>query len=391
MTKFYIADSHIEVITGKQEGIYLWIATNYALGRFDHTHDKVNVSEHKRRPTVGTIEIGGASLQIAYEVAWDQFVPLDYSATINLGCDIHETIHEYKIYVVTHLGYGTDAARRRYIEGIYSRNEEKLKNKEKVVDACLPPGMVDDVTIHNGTYKLTGSGEFSRCKTLLRLILNESSPCHRPPCSLNGVFQPVIDFNKAEFYGFAEFWYSSNDVLRMGEKYRHSFIEAASKDFCKRSWSLHRHHYKMGLYPHADAFRFKYQCFKSAWMTTALHKGLRFPDGYKNLTAVQTINGKEVQWAMGALLYRTRFFPMRDMKADDTLTTKAQQHVLRLVFHKGFYPITVFLTIVVAFLMILYYRRIKRYSKTVNIYRDVDDIEQVPPDEMYVYDLRVDM
>ena len=81
------------------------------------TLNQVNISEHKRRATVGTIEIGGASLQIAYEVPWDTYVPQDYSATINLGCDIHETIHEYKVYVVTHLGYGTDAARRRYIEG----------------------------------------------------------------------------------------------------------------------------------------------------------------------------------------------------------------------------------------------------------------------------------
>jgi len=391
MTKFYVADSHIEVITGKQEGIYLWIATNYALGRFDHTHDPTNTSEHKRRSTVGTIEIGGASLQIAYEVPWDQYVPLDYSATINLGCDIHETIHEYKVYVVTHLGYGTDAARRRYIEDIYNSKHVKLKNHEKVTDACLPPDMVDDVSIHNATYKLTGTGEFSRCKTLLRSILNESTPCSRSPCSLNGVFQPAIDFNAAEFYGFAEFWYSSNDVLRMGERYRHKLHDAASKDFCQRSWSLHKHHYKMGLYPHADAFRFKYQCFKSAWMTTVLHKGLRFPDNYRNLKAVQTINGKEVQWAMGALLYRTRFFPMRDMKTEDSLSTKAQQHIFWLVFHNGFYPIVIVLTVIVVLMLWLYYRRINRYSKTINIYRDVDDLDQVPPDEVYVYDLRVDM
>ena len=86
---------------------------------------------------------------------------------------------------------------------------------------------------------------FSLTQNLLRGILNETTPCQRAPCSLNGVFQPAIDFNNAEFYGFAEFWYSSNDVLRMGEKYRHKLIDAASKDFCQRSWSLHKHHYKV--------------------------------------------------------------------------------------------------------------------------------------------------
>jgi len=393
MTRFYVADSHIEIITGKQEGIYLWIATNYALNRFDHTHAKTNASavEHSRKQTVGTIEIGGASLQISYEVPWNQFVPLDYSATINLGCDIHETIHEYKVYVATHLGYGTDAARRRYLDNIYSLNKEKLKRHEKVADACLPPDMVDDFTVKNYTFKLTGSGEFSRCKTLLQSILNESAPCQRSPCSLNGVFQPIIDFSTTEFYGFAEFWYSSNDVLRMGEKYRHKLIDSASKDFCKTSWSLHRHHYKMGLYPRADSFRFKYQCFKSAWMTTVLHKGLRFPDGYKGLKAVQTINGKEVQWAMGALLYRTRFFPMRDMKAEDVLSTKAQQHVFWLIFHNGFYPIIFVCTVTIILMVVVYYNRINRYSRTISIYRNIGDMEKLPPAESDVYDLRVDM
>jgi len=391
MSGFYVADSHIEVITGKQEGIYLWIATNYALGRFDHTHDHTNTSEHLRKPTVGTIEIGGASLQIAYEVSWDQYVPQDYSATINLGCDTHETIHEYKVYVVTHLGYGTDAARRRYLERIYSENRDKLVRHEKVTDACLPSDMVDDVKLHNSTYKLTGTGEFTRCKNLLRTILNESVPCSRSPCSLNGVFQPQIDFKSVEFYGFAEFWYSSNDVLGMGGTYKHQLIDSASKDFCQRSWSLHRHHYKMGFYPHADDFRFKYQCFKSAWMTTVLHQGLRFPDSFQNLMAVQRINGKEVQWAMGALLYRTRFFPMRDMKTEDSLSTKAQQHFFWLVFHNGFYPIALVLMMVVLCMVVVYYRSIKQYSRTINIYRKVDDLDPVPADDMYVYDLRVDM
>lgn len=56
---------------------------------------------------------------------------------------------------------------------------------------------------------------------------------------------------------------------------------------------------------------FRFQCFKAAWMTTVLHKGLKFPPSYHMLRSVQLINHREVQWTLGALLHRTRFLPLR--------------------------------------------------------------------------------
>ena len=400
MSDFYVTDSQIEVITGKQEGIYLWIATNYILGRFDHSHEKhddvesvksnaINHHDHDRKPTVGTIEIGGASLQIAYEVPWSETVPQDLSSTINLGCDRHETIHQYKVYVTTHLGYGTDLARKRFVNKLYKENKEKLIKHEAVIDPCLSTDVIDSITSGNVTFKLTGSGEFSRCKVLLQSVLNESVPCKRSPCSLNGVFQPQIDFKIAEFFGFAEFWYSSNDVFRIGGKYRHKKIDNAAHDFCKTPWAVHRRHYNMGLYPKADEFRFRYQCFKSAWMTTVLHKGLRFPSGYKGLKTAQLINGKEVQWSLGALLYRTRFLPLRDMRAEDILSTKIKHNSFWLIFHNGFYPILLFCIFTILIMVIIYYRRINKYSRTIPIYGKMFDAKAVP--EGVIYDLQIDI
>jgi ectonucleoside triphosphate diphosphohydrolase 4 len=86
---FQIQKTHIQVIPGKLEGIYSWIAINYVLGRFQNNNtdsskilkiefrkeinlylvsvtDGNSVSISKKRPsTVGILDMGGASAQIA--------------------------------------------------------------------------------------------------------------------------------------------------------------------------------------------------------------------------------------------------------------------------------------------------------------------------------------
>ena len=39
MFPFVISESNLEVISGKQEGVYAWIAVNYVLHKFDHGAD----------------------------------------------------------------------------------------------------------------------------------------------------------------------------------------------------------------------------------------------------------------------------------------------------------------------------------------------------------------
>ena len=46
---------------------------------------------------------------------------------------------------------------------------------------------------------------------------------------MNGVFQPDIDFNSSEFYGFSEFYYSMEDVLRIAGHYNHDRFSAAAQ------------------------------------------------------------------------------------------------------------------------------------------------------------------
>lgn len=41
------------------------------------------------------------------------------------------------------------------------------------------------------------------------------------------------------------------------------------------------------------------------------HRGFSFPVNYKNLKTALQVYDKEVQWTLGAILYRTRFLPLR--------------------------------------------------------------------------------
>ncbi len=98
----------------------------------------------------------------------------------------------------------------------------------------------------NQTILVTGEGDFVNCTKHLITLLNLNAVCLRKPCSFNGVYQPEINYNSQDFYGFSEFWYtmqglkhrnhffSSNllrivDVLKLGGPYRQlTFLNAST-------------------------------------------------------------------------------------------------------------------------------------------------------------------
>nr|XP_009942528.1 PREDICTED: ectonucleoside triphosphate diphosphohydrolase 7 [Opisthocomus hoazin] len=128
---FLFSKSHAEVISGKQEGVYAWIGINFVLGRFDHEDEEDAVvtvalgdqgESLVRKRTVGILDMGGASLQIAYEVPdsgafsspQQEEAAKSLLAEFNLGCDVQHTGHVYRVYVNTFLGFGGNFARQRY-------------------------------------------------------------------------------------------------------------------------------------------------------------------------------------------------------------------------------------------------------------------------------------
>ena len=65
---FHFPATNLEIISGRQEGIYQWIAINFVLGKLGYSVSTEGSRSHlARSPTVGIMDMGGASLQIAFE------------------------------------------------------------------------------------------------------------------------------------------------------------------------------------------------------------------------------------------------------------------------------------------------------------------------------------
>ncbi|NXS57460.1 ENTP4 diphosphohydrolase, partial [Brachypteracias leptosomus] len=406
---FLFSDSHAEVISGKQEGVYAWIGINFVLGRFEHTDDEdeavvevhVPGSDHKetifRKRTVGILDMGGVSTQIAYEVpktvsfasSQQEEVAKNLLAEFNLGCDAHQTEHVYRVYVATFLGFGGNAARQRYEESLFTSTalKNRLLGKQTGVssdspylDPCLPMDAQDEIQQNGQKMYLRGTGDFNLCRELIQPFMNKTNETQT---SLNGVYQPAVHFHNSEFYGFSEFYYCTEDVLRMGGDYNAAKFTKAAKDYCATKWSVLRERFDRGLYAsHADLHRLKYQCFKSAWMYEVFHSGFSFPVGYSSLKTALQVYDKEVQWTLGAILYRTRFLPLRDIQQENFRGSHSHWRSFSFVYNHYLF-FACFLVVLLSILLYLLrlrriHRRTLRNSSSPSLWME----EGLPPQKI---------
>lgn len=96
-------------------------------------------------------------------------------------------------------------------------------------DPCLPQSLEETVSQDKKDLFLKGSGDYDKCQERLKPLLNLTVPCEKEPCSFNGIFQPDVRFNNSEFYGFSEYWYCMEDVLRIGGVYEYEKFQKAAK------------------------------------------------------------------------------------------------------------------------------------------------------------------
>merc|ERR1719219_1706110 len=255
------------------------------------------------------------------------------------------------------------------------------------MDPCLPIGLDENLTIHldlnhvkedidkSGLSEdqllfVSGTGDWDKCYEILTEFTSGREPYFETcsskdeTCPNAGIKLPPIPMQNSEFYGFSEFWYSMEEVLGMGGPYLYDKFSIASKNYCQTNWKDTYLNFLNGAYPTSDLKGIQNQCIKSAWITVALHQGLKFPKSSAHLSSSpNTVNGQVVHWTVGALLYRTRFYPLRYMKEGSHPLQKLALASQRWRF------IALFLLASGVVAIFIYLKRFKRYWKPSAIRR----------------------
>ncbi|ORZ07972.1 nucleoside phosphatase GDA1/CD39, partial [Lobosporangium transversale] len=287
---FHIGEckDHIKNISGEEEGIYGWVAINYLMGGFDNgdLHGSNNGSGTDQnnstpyRHTLGFLDMGGASTQIAFEPSSQASKEhANDLTTVKLRTLDSQTL-EYHVFVTTFLGYGSNQARRRYVKDyLLSTNKDWLETQKPGVqitieDPCLPKNLQLSETHTMPHVPLMGSGSFTECLKRVEVLLNKDKECSDIPCLFNGVHTPPIDFNINTFIGVSEYWYSSHDILGLGGAYDYAEFERKSAEFCNSEWDDIK---ARPEYQSQSQERLEMQCFKSAWLSNVLHGGFGLP------------------------------------------------------------------------------------------------------------------
>ena len=176
------------VLDGRDEGLYGWVTVNFLLKTLYPATEGVLAPVNQPAPsTVGTIDLGGGSVQIVYATP-EHGTPAGYAQTLDFGGRKHH------VYLKSHLGFGLDAARTAALDQLLARKPSG--GERPMRHPCVPKGAPVG---HKGLL-LTGHPDWMRCRKLM-LSLFDRGGCPHASCSWGKAYQPAA--LPQTLYGFS--------------------------------------------------------------------------------------------------------------------------------------------------------------------------------------------
>lgn len=297
----------VEIMEGKDEGVYAWITTNYLLGK---------IGGPDKTPTAAVFDLGGGSTQIVFQ-------PTFKSPSGGMPETLKEGDHKYDLtfggrdftlYQHSHLGYGLMTAREAIhkvvVQAKYDADPtDRQWLSQGIVNPCIAPGMTRSVKVtldaHHPlgetlTLNMTGppTGSPAQCRGLAEKILEKNAACDLAPCSFRGVHQPSLSktFAREDVYVFSYF-YDRTAPLGMPESFTLKELRDITATVCdgKKSWDVFA-----GVEGALEELRGRPEwCLDLNFMLALLHTGYEMPID-REVKIAKKIKGNELGWCLGA-------------------------------------------------------------------------------------------
>lgn len=202
----------VEIMDGKEEGVYAWITVNYLLGK---------LKPSQRGKSAATFDLGGASTQIVFEpefvVETEKMLRGDHQYQLDYA---HQ---QYNLYQHSYLGFGLKEARKRIKQQVVKNWDTKEEEPpRRVYHPCLPEGHKESIQWTSKTVikdiELVGTGAgHAACRSVIEKVFEKEKACPLNPCAFDGVYQPPLTetfFGNRDLYVFS-FFYDLTQPLGM--------------------------------------------------------------------------------------------------------------------------------------------------------------------------------
>lgn len=291
------SNSSVEIMDGKDEGVYAWLTINYLLGRIGN--DKTKSSPR----TAAVFDLGGASTQIVFEPDFSVYSDIEAKNLLLHGdhrYDFKFGNHQHILYQHSYLGYGLMEARKHI-------HHKVLENNTTTNNPCISSGSQKTVSLQNEQVTMFGPSptqkQAGQCIEVAKSILNLEKDCPHEPCAFNGVHQPSLTdtFSDEDVY-IVSYFYDRVFQLGLNETFPLSDLKRLTETVCM-GMSTWRNHFDPDIIEElSDRPEW---CLDLSFMFTILHYGYGLPLQRK-LTVAKQIDHYELSWALGAALQMLR-------------------------------------------------------------------------------------
>ena len=302
----------VEVMDGKDEGVYAWITTNYLLGK---------IGGPDKTPTAAVFDLGGGSTQIVFQPTFPEAKEGGMPEKMQAGDHKYELSfggREFELYQHSYLGYGLMEARnnlhRVVVQGMHDNHPNSQAWLQKPIsNPCLLPGSSREVEVALSdnhalgatvTVNMTGPtpGSPAQCRALAEKTLKKESTCALAPCAFNGVHQPSLEktFAREDVYLFSYF-YDRTQPLGMPESFTLRELKDLTARVCKGAEGGNWKVFESVQGAMEELNDRPETCLDLNFMLALLHTGYEMPID-REVKIAKKIKGNELGWCLGASL-----------------------------------------------------------------------------------------